>query len=409
MIRTEQISSIKDERVLQARELSSAAGRARTHKTLLPGAESIGWALEAALPIEQVFYHPSVQDDALLTRLAEKRIPCAATSEGVLKKISETTYLIPLIGVARLPQMDTPPAQMGNFVVVLDRVQDHGNLGTIIRTASAFGIHDIISTTPDLDLYFKKIIEASRGTVFSARLTRFASDMSALTYLKQQGYQIVATSPYARNIQAMASLRQQPIALVVGNETEGVSADILRLADVVVQIPMSGQVESLNVGVAAGISMYELKIRMVLAMLTRSIRSTLGREVGAAAKLIRATFDAHLKQVTDLNGTQVVLMMILKCDETMTRQQMERDTATFGAELDELLQPLLARKYIQHLPDAARFQLTQEGERALAQLWSVVEKAEQWALAGFSEQEKGQLRDFLRRIQANCHQMLEGG
>ncbi len=65
----------------------------------------------------------------------------------------------------------------------------------------------------------------------------------------------------------------------MGNETDGISGTFLKHADVVVQIPMSTQVESLNVGVATGISVYELKLKLVLAMLTQYIRSTLGREM----------------------------------------------------------------------------------------------------------------------------------
>ncbi len=254
MAKTEQITSLKDERIQEARALGSAAKRKEAGKALLLGAEPVQWALEAYLPIDHVLYHPSVESNSLLSMLNEQGIPCYSVSEGLLKKISDSSYLIPLIGVARLPA--TGALIGGDFVIVLDRIVDHGNLGTIIRTANAFGIHHLVSTTPDLDLYYKKIIDASRGTVFQSWLHRFPSGAAAIAALKEQGYQIVATSPYARNLQGTATLRSKPIALVVGNETEGISEEITRLADVVVKIPMSGAVESLNVGVAAGISMY---------------------------------------------------------------------------------------------------------------------------------------------------------
>ncbi len=404
MAKTEQITSLKDERIQEARALGSAAKRKEAGKALLLGAEPVQWALEAYLPIDHVLYHPSVESNSLLSMLNEQGIPCYSVSEGLLKKISDSSYLIPLIGVARLPA--TGALIGGDFVIVLDRIVDHGNLGTIIRTANAFGIHHLVSTTPDLDLYYKKIIDASRGTVFQSWLHRFPSGAAAIAALKEQGYQIVATSPYARNLQGTAPLRSKPIALVVGNETEGISEEITRLADVVVQIPMSGAVESLNVGVAAGISMYELKMRMVLTMLVTYIRSNMGREVNVTGKLIQEAFDASLRRFTDLNGTQVILLMMLKCDQVMTLKQVEKDTFTFGAERDALLAPLFERRYIQSLPDAESIQITDEGERALAQLWSAVEKAEQGMLAGFSDQEKRQLRDFLQRIQANCNEVI---
>lgn len=405
MPKTEQITSLKDERVQAARDLTTAAGRKHAGKALLWGAEPVQWALDYHLPIDHVFFHPSVESSPLLSRLNEQRIPCYSVSEGILKKISDSSYLIPLIGVVRLPAAGALTG-MGDFVIVLDRVVDHGNLGTIIRTANAFGIHHLISTTPDLDLSFKKIIDASRGTVFQSRLHRFPSGSAAIAALKEQGYQVVATSPYARDLQGTAPLRSKPIALVVGNETEGISEEITRLADVVVQIPMSGAVESLNVGVAAGISMYELKMRMVLTMLVRYIRSNMGREVNVTGKLIQEAFDASLKKFTDLNGTQVILLMMLKCDQVMTLKQVEKDTFTVGPERNALLAPLFERRYIRPLPDGERIQITDEGERALAQLWSAVEKAEQGVLAGFSDQEKTHLRDFLQRIQANCNEVI---
>jgi TrmH family RNA methyltransferase len=405
MAKTEQITSLKDERIQAARELGSAARRKETGKALLLGAEPVQWALESHLPIEHVLYHPSVESSPLLSRLSEQGITCYSVSDGILKKISDSSYLIPLIGVARLPETGALMG-MGDFVIVLDRVVDHGNLGTIIRTANAFGIHHLVSTTPDLDLSYKKIIDASRGTVFQSRLHRFPSGNAAIAALKEQGYQVVATSPYARDLQGTAPLRNKPIALVVGNETDGISEEITRQADVVVQIPMSGTVESLNVGVAAGISMYELKMRMVLTMLVSYIRSNMGREVNVTGKLIQDAFDASLRKFTDLNGTQVILLMMLKCDQVMTLKQVEKDTFTFGPECDALLAPLFGRRYIRSLPDAESIQITDEGERVLAQLWSAVEKAEQGALAGFSDQEKTQLRDFLQRIQANCNAII---
>lgn len=402
----EHITSIKDPRVTSARELSSASGRAKLGKCLLEGSESIEWVLETGVSLEHVFFSANTREEAFLQHLGEKGIPCAAVSEGILKKITDTPYLVPIVGVALLPRYSTSIADMDNFVIVLDRVQDHGNLGTIIRTARAFGIRDLVSTTPDLDLYYKKILSASRGKAFDMRLQRFSSGEATIAALKQRGYQIVATSPYAKDIQSMAPLQAKPLALVVGNETAGISQEIMRQADVVVQIPMSGTVESLNVGVATGISLYELKFRMVLTMLTNFIRSNMGREINVTGKMVMQAFDAELRKVSDLNGIQMVLLMMLACDRTMTLQQAGKDTGTFGQELEDLLHPLLTKHYIEQETDILR--ITEEGERVLAQLWNVVERAENQVLAGFSEQEKGEFLDYLKRIQRNCEKVMQG-
>ena len=398
------ITSTKDERVIEARELVSASGRARLHKVQLEGEESIHWALEANLTVEHIFYSSNLRQFDALEALRARGIACYAVSDGILKKISDTSYLVPIIGIARLPAESVIQEVTGDFVLVLDRIQDHGNLGTIIRTASAFGIRTLVSTTLDLDMYFKKVVSASRGKVFETTLYKYASASKAIATLKQRGYQVVATSPHAQTIQSMVPLQQKPVALVVGNETEGIADEMIEMADVVVQIPMSGPVESLNVGVATGISLYELKFRMVVTMLISYIRANFGREVNVTGQMIMQAFGHALQKVTDLNSLQVVLLMMLACDRQVTRAQASRDTATFGAELDILLQPLLDRSYITLMQQDGQdtFSITPEGERAIAQLWTVVEKSENEVLSGFSEQERQQLTSYLKRIQANC-------
>jgi TrmH family RNA methyltransferase len=195
--------------------------------------------------------------------------------------------------------------------------------------------------------------------------------------LKERGYQIIATSPYARDIQSLAPLQAKPVALIVDNETTGIADDIIRNADIVVQIPMSGQVESLNVGVATGISLYELKFRMVFTMLINYIRANIGREVNVTGKLIQQAFDTQIKRVSDLTGQQAILLMVLICDQFMTLEQVSRDSGTFGDERAALLQPLFERGYISYQSsNETSIVPTEEGQRVIAQLWSVVERAE---------------------------------
>ena len=111
-----------------------------------------------------------------------------------------------------------------------------------------------------------------------------------------------------------------------------------------------------------------------------------------------------MHNVTELDAWQVVLLMMLAVDRQMSRAQAGRDTATFGAELEALLQPLLDRNYVvpAQSEEQEALQISPEGERAIAQLWGVVEQSENEVLAGFSAQEKEQLLSYLKRIQANC-------
>jgi RNA methyltransferase, TrmH family len=397
------ITSIKDDLILEARKLNTASGRNASQKSLLEGSEIIGWALESGWDIERVFFDPKLSTHPFITRLIENKIDLFSTSEGILKKVSDTNYLIPFIGVAKIPlEQNFSPR---DFILLLDEVKDHGNIGTIIRTASAFGIRDVATTDRETDILYKKVIEASRGTVFKIRNHKYSNGEEALKDLRRMGYQIIATSPHAESLQSFTNLKSQPVALVVGNETSGISPSILEKADFVVQIPMSRDIESLNVGVATGISIYEFKLKLVLQMLTKYIRETLGREINVTGKMIQLALDVRLKTLSSFNSTQIILLMVMKCDEKMTLGDISRDTALFGDELDRMLYPLLKDGYVQKEEESIR--LTEKGEQMLSQFWGVIEASESEVIQGFSDLEKEQFFSYLKRIQSNCHQLLD--
>ncbi len=188
---------------------------------------------------------------------------------------------------------------------------------------------------------------------------------------------------------------------MLGNETSGVQQEILENADLVVQMPMSSHIESLNVAVFAGLSMYELKLRMILTMLTTFITNTLGRQVNVAGQLIQQAFDQALKKVTDLSATQVILLMIMTVDQTMTAEQIQQDTGAL--EFEAFLAPLLSQGLI---VKQDTYSITEKGKETIVKLWPLVEATEEQIVANFSEQEKQQLHEYLERIQTNCMKLI---
>lgn len=227
---------------------------------LLLGIESIKWCHEANLNIEHVFITENIEiDNDIQCLLLDRKISCYEISKGISKKISQTSYPIPYIGVAYIPKTDTRPVT-GDMVVVLDDVKDHGNIGTIIRTAVAFGVTDIITVNSTEDIYYKNIVYASRGTVFGIN-SRQLTLSNCLKMLKQAGYQIVTTSPHAKVSLSEFELPSKPLAVVFGNETNGISDSVFEAADINVKITLD-KVESLNVGIAAGIILYDLQRKL---------------------------------------------------------------------------------------------------------------------------------------------------
>ncbi|MFJ9853764.1 TrmH family RNA methyltransferase [Streptomyces sp. NPDC101150] len=403
----ERIDSLKDERIATARALATRSGRTAAGRCLIEGPALIRQVLAAGAGPEYVLRSTAVEDPALQEELTGAGVPVHAVREGLLRKVTGGAKPVGWLAVAALPAEVPAGAPYGDFAVVCERVADPGNLGTIARTARALGVRDLVLTDEATDLTSRRVIDAARGAVLGCRVRRFAEPGGAVAALREAGFQIVVTSPRGAHVQSMAPLRGRKVALVVGNETDGVSDAVRSAADLVVQIPMAGAVESLNVGVATGISIYELRMRMILTMLTDRIRDTLGRNLTAAAHLVRGAFDAQLRQAGDLDSAQAVLLMVLACERSTPRERLRRDIGVGPEELDALLGPLRERGYVtgDHEADVA---ITGEGERVIAALWTVQERVEDALYEGFSPAERDQLGELLRRVQNNAARLAGG-
>lgn len=396
------ITSIKEEIVVKARSLQSSSGRREVNKCLLEGEAQILWGQKSPCEVGYVIAHDKERDHPFVDFLRRAKVPLFFASDGILKKITGTSYLVPFVGVASTPQEAKLKEE---FVVLLDRVSDFGNLGTIVRTAAAFGIREFITTDPSLDFFYKKTIDASKGTVFHSHLKRFHSGQEAVRYLKAQGFQIAVMTPHESVIQPFAPLDQKPIAIVLGNETDGVSEEVEALADLKIQIPMSGAIESLNVGVAAGISLYELKIKWIMTMLTKKIQESLGRHLYAASKWVRLVFDEKLKKATPFSADQAILMMILKCDGKGTVSTLQKDAGiSLFQNAEALISPLLEKEFVAKSNEFLF--LTEKGEEAIAKIWTIHELTEEIVFNGISEEEKQSFLKTIETLYKNCGKVV---
>lgn len=146
--------------------------------------------------------------------------------------------------------------ELGNRILILDEIQDPGNLGTIIRSAVAFNFDTIILGNNTVDLYNSKVIRASQGMLFHINIiTRDLLEF--IPKIKELKYKIYGTKvTHGENIKNIS--KEEKFAVVMGNEGNGVSEEVLELCDSFVYIEMNSVCESLNVGVAASIILYEL-------------------------------------------------------------------------------------------------------------------------------------------------------
>lgn len=172
-------------------------------------------------------------------------------SDNVLKYLSELETPT-VIGVCR----KVSEKELGNKIVVLDDIQDPGNLGTIIRSAVAFDIDTIVLSKNTVDLYNSKVIRASQGMIFNINIIK-RDLLDFIFELKNNNYHI-----YATKVNGGKSLKDveknKKFAIIMGNEGAGVKKELLDLADQYLYIEMNSACESLNVGVATSIILYEL-------------------------------------------------------------------------------------------------------------------------------------------------------
>lgn len=179
-------------------------------------------------------------------------------TKEILAKISTLETPTHIIGICNKKQEDS---HLGNKLLLLDRIQDPGNLGTIIRSSKAFGVDTVVLGEGCVDLYNDKVIRSTQGIGFHMNIvTRNLKEL--ISELKEQDIPIFGTKvEYGEDIRTLTSRDKEKYALIMGNEGRGVDTEILDLCDKYIYIELDSDVESLNVAIASSILLYELSRR----------------------------------------------------------------------------------------------------------------------------------------------------
>lgn len=172
-------------------------------------------------------------------------------NESILKKLSSLVTTPRIIGI--VCKKDEEP--IGNKVLVLDNIQDPGNLGTIIRSAVAFNIDTIVLSKNSVDLYNEKVIQSTQGNMFYINIV--SKDLIGFLNIIKGEYKIISTD-VNKGKDITNFKNDKKYAIIMGNEGNGVSEEIKNMADDFMYIKTSDNCESLNVAVASSIIMYEL-------------------------------------------------------------------------------------------------------------------------------------------------------
>lgn len=260
-----QITSASNPRVKETLALAKHAERARRRQTVVEGERECQRALHAGIIPHTAFICPALLSPAGAA-LAEELRALDYARHTLLVEVTPELFaklayrgdsgglllVIPYLA-ATLDSLALPdPA----FVAVIEGVEKPGNLGAILRTADAAGVHAVIVAAGTTDLHNPNVVRASLGTLFTVPVVEAATP-ATIAWLRSRGIQIIAARPDAP-LRYTAVDYTGPVAIVMGAEATGLGPDWSQAADHAVTIPMFGQADSLNLATATALLLYEV-------------------------------------------------------------------------------------------------------------------------------------------------------
>lgn len=251
------LTSIKNPLIKQIRKLHTSKHRRAQNLFLLEGTNLLEAACELGYPLETVCYTSQWQSRNLdlLKQCEECSQRMEIVSEEVLSAIATTVNPDGIVATAPRQSGKNPKLSTVQLGIILEQLQDPGNLGTIIRTAAATGVEGIWASENSVEWDHPKVLRASVGAWFRLPMT-VATDIPSL--IQEFPGQVVATLPTAEKTYWEVDF-QQPTLILLGNEGAGLSPELASLATEKIKIPLGGGVESLNVAIAASLLLYEAK------------------------------------------------------------------------------------------------------------------------------------------------------
>lgn len=243
------IMSIQNGKVKKWKKLQKKRGRDKEQQFLIEGHHLVEEAVKSDWNISEII----LREDINMPN-EWQTFKCTSVTHEVFDVITETEHPQ---GVAAVIEMKEQKWESYERVLILDAIQDPGNLGTLIRTADAAGFDAVVAGKGTVDPFNDKVLRSTQGSIFHIPL--FQGELEEwLPKLQKENYSVWATS--LRNATSYQELQPvSPIGLIVGNEGSGVQESYVNMATERVSIPIYGQAESLNVAIAAGVLMYYLR------------------------------------------------------------------------------------------------------------------------------------------------------
>ena len=240
------ITSLENDKIKKCIKLKDKKYRDQYNEFLVEGDHLVIEAYRSGL-LEEIL----IKDDVV--NMLDVEI--TYITEEIIKKLSTLETPSHIFGICKKRE-ENP--DLGKKILLLDRVQDPGNLGTIIRSSKAFGVDTIVLGNGCCDLYNEKVIRSTQGNGFTMNIV-CGDLLEIIKELKEKEIPVLGTRvEFGEDIRNLTDRDKECYALVMGNEGRGVSGEILEQCDKYIYIEMDNNVESLNVSIATSILLYEL-------------------------------------------------------------------------------------------------------------------------------------------------------
>lgn len=239
-------------------KLKSKKGREKEQRFLIEGTKLIAEAIKGNYHIDDIIIEEDSEQLEVVQKLLkdnEFNPPITMVSKQVVNKLTDTETPQGVFAVLKKKEISLNNILRKQFLLLLDGIQDPGNLGTIIRSADASGVEAIILGKGTVDLYNSKVVRSAMGSIFHLTIIEAELD-DLIPMLQQQQFRIFGSSPYADDSYFDIDLTGKS-AILIGNEAKGLAKARMETVDQMVNIPIKGGAESLNVAVATALLLYE--------------------------------------------------------------------------------------------------------------------------------------------------------
>jgi len=249
--------------IAELSRLKTKKGRGQQGRFLVEGLRLCEEAADSSWPIESVLFTAPFEQkpigNKLLRKLQARKAELLPVRSPVLDRLSDTVTAQGIICVVKMRtvRLSDLLEKKPRVLIALDGIRDPGNVGTLIRTADAFGVDGVILSRDTVELYNPKVVRASMGSMFHLPIPDELDLEMTVTRLKGRKFKIVGTD-VAEGPGTEALSRAGRICLLIGGEAEGLNRRLRGLCDRIVHISTSGRAESLNVAVAGGILLHEI-------------------------------------------------------------------------------------------------------------------------------------------------------